>query len=101
MFPQQQSHSSLRSNNNDFAGGDQNEHNSANFIRCEASASHLPSRVCAPNEEAPESEDTGATLDETARKEQEYLRQRLREELKREPSEEELNEWLRQHTEGY
>ena len=54
-----------------------------NFIRCEASASHLPSQVCAPHEEAPESEDTGATLDEAARDEQEYLRQRLREELKR------------------
>ena len=42
-----------------------------------------------------------ATLEDTARQERDYLRARLRDELKREPSEEELNEWLRQHTEGY
>ncbi|MGH9942655.1 MAG: hypothetical protein ACRD9R_09915 [Pyrinomonadaceae bacterium] len=40
-------------------------------------------------------------LEEAARSEHEYLRGRLRDELGREPSEEELNEWLRQHTEGY
>ena len=43
----------------------------------------------------------GGTLEETARREQEYLRDRLREELGREPTEGELSEWLRQHTEGY
>ena len=43
----------------------------------------------------------GATLEETARREQEYLRERLRQELGREPTEGELSEWLRQHTEGY
>ena len=42
-----------------------------------------------------------ATLEDAAEREQEYLRQRLREELGREPTEEELNEWLREHTEGY
>ena len=42
-----------------------------------------------------------ATLDEVAEREHEYLRQRLRNELQREPTEEELNEWLREHTEGY
>jgi hypothetical protein len=42
-----------------------------------------------------------ATLEDAAAREQEYLRQRLREELGREPSQEELNEWLREHTEGY
>jgi len=36
-----------------------------------------------------------------ARSEHEYLHQRLREDLGREPSEAELDEWLRQHTEGY
>ena len=36
-----------------------------------------------------------------AREEQEFLRERLRAELKREPSEEELDEYVRQHTEGY
>ena len=55
----------------------------------------------APDEEASISEAPGTALDEMVRKEQEYLRQRLRDELKREPTEEELNEWLRQHTEGY
>ncbi len=41
------------------------------------------------------------TLEDTARQEREYLRERLRAELQREPGEEELNEWLRRHTEGY
>jgi hypothetical protein len=40
-------------------------------------------------------------LDDVARTEQEYLVKRLREELGREPTEAELDEWLRQHTEGY
>ena len=53
------------------------------------------------NEEGNEPEDEGAALDETAQTEREYVRGRLREELKREPSEEEVDEWLRQHTEGY
>ena len=44
-----------------------------------------------------------ATTDseDVAQTEHEYLHQRLREELGREPTEEELDEWLRQHTEGY
>lgn len=41
------------------------------------------------------------SLDEAARGEREYLRGRLRDELGREPTDAELNEWLRQHTEGY
>ena len=41
------------------------------------------------------------SLDEAARNEGEYLRGRLRDELGREPTEAELDEWLRQHTEGY
>lgn len=53
-------------------------------------------------EEETEPEDRDETpLDDAARSEREYVRQRLREELKREPSEVELDEWLRQHTEGY
>jgi len=40
-------------------------------------------------------------LEEVAEIEHEYLHQRLREELGREPTEGELDEWLRQHTEGY
>jgi hypothetical protein len=46
-------------------------------------------------------DDSDAKLAGVARTEHEYLHQRLREELGREPSEEELDEWLRQHTEGY
>lgn len=40
-------------------------------------------------------------LNEVAQGEQEYLHERLRGDLGREPTEEELAEWLRQHTEGY
>lgn len=43
----------------------------------------------------------GDTLEDAARDEREYTRGRLREELEREPSEEEVNEWLRRQTEGY
>jgi hypothetical protein len=59
---------------------------------------------------APEEEPSGdgaggksdsGTLEDAARGEREYARGRVREELGREPTEEELNEWLRQHTEGY
>ena len=40
-------------------------------------------------------------LEEAARDEHEYVRERLREELGREPTDEETDEWLRQQTEGY
>jgi len=40
-------------------------------------------------------------LGDLAAGEHDYLHQRLREELGREPTEAELDEWLRQHTEGY
>jgi hypothetical protein len=40
-------------------------------------------------------------LEDAARDEREYVRERLREELGREPAQEELDEWLRRHTEGY
>ena len=48
-------------------------------------------------------EEGGATgsLDDVARREREDMRPRLRDELGREPTEEELDEWLRRHTEGY
>jgi hypothetical protein len=50
-----------------------------------------------------DSEPTGADagLEDAARAEHDYLHQRLREELQREPTEQELDEWLRRHTEGY
>ena len=50
-----------------------------------------------------DAEDTNseAKLEDVAKIEHEYLHQRLRDDLGREPTEEELDEWLRQHTEGY
>ena len=54
------------------------------------------------SEETPEPEGTtDAPLEDAARSEREYVRQRLREELQREPTEEEVDQWLRRHTEGY
>jgi hypothetical protein len=59
---------------------------------------------------APEEEPAGdgaggagdaGTLEDAARGEREYARGRVREELGREPTEEEVNEWVREHTEGY
>ncbi len=41
------------------------------------------------------------SLEDAVKDEQEYLRERLRDELKREPTEAELDEWQRRHTEGY
>ena len=48
-----------------------------------------------------EPKDADAELEDAARSERSYVRERLREELKREPTEQEVDEWLRQHTEGY
>jgi len=45
--------------------------------------------------------ESSAKLEDVAKTEHEYLHQRLRDDLGREPTEEELDEWLRQHTEGY
>lgn len=52
-------------------------------------------------EDAPPPSGDDSSLDEAARDEREYVRHRLRDELQREPSEEEVDEWLRHHTEGY
>ena len=56
-----------------------------------------------PSEEPRDETDDAAdaSLEDAARGEQEYLRKRLRDELQREPTEEEMSEWLREHTEGY
>ena len=43
----------------------------------------------------------GETLADAARDEREVAAHRLREELNRDPTEEEIDEWLQQHTEGY
>jgi hypothetical protein len=58
-------------------------------------------RVDASSEEETEPGDGDAPLDDAARSERDYVRERLREELKREPTDIEVDEWLRQHTEGY
>ena len=60
---------------------------------------------CAGQDSAPNDredvEEPEPDLAGVVREEQEYLRERLRTELGREPSEDELNEWLREHTESY
>ena len=43
----------------------------------------------------------GESLEDAARDAREVGRTRLREELEREPTDEEIDEWLRRHTEGY
>ncbi|MBV9209924.1 MAG: hypothetical protein JOZ52_04815 [Acidobacteria bacterium] len=55
------------------------------------------------NQNRPDAEGAAgdAPLEEAVREEREYVRLRLREELGREPTDEEVDEWLRQHTEGY
>jgi hypothetical protein len=53
------------------------------------------------SESAGDGDDGDATLEDAAEREREYVRRRLRDELGRDPTEEELNEWLREHTEGY
>ena len=60
-------------------------------------------RLAAAPEEDAAGEPRGGdeSLEEAARSEQEYLRGRLREQLGREPTEQEQDEWLRRHTEGY
>ncbi len=45
--------------------------------------------------------DADNSLEEAFEKERADMRERLRGELKREPTEKELDEWLQQHTEGY
>ena len=51
--------------------------------------------------DVPAPEDVDDSLDEAAETERDYVRRRLRDETGREPSEEEMDEWLRRHTEGY
>jgi hypothetical protein len=51
-------------------------------------------------DETPASEGDDS-LEEAAETERDYVRRRLRDESGREPSEEEVDEWLRRHTEGY
>jgi hypothetical protein len=48
-----------------------------------------------------EVEQGGDSLEDAARDSQEVARAGLREELGREPNDAEIDEWLREHTEGY
>jgi hypothetical protein len=48
-----------------------------------------------------DNENEDSELAEAAQQETEFVRLRLRDELGRDPTEEELNEWLREHTESY
>ncbi len=54
-----------------------------------------------PTDEATGKSDNGDTLEDVGRQEEDYMRERLRQELGREPTEEEVSAWLRRHTEGY
>ncbi len=54
-----------------------------------------------PSAEGAPSGNVEPELEEVARIEREYVRGRLREELKREPTDAEMDEWLRQQTEGH
>lgn len=45
--------------------------------------------------------DGGDTLADAALDEREVAARRLHEELNRDPTDEEIDEWLRHHTEGY
>ena len=46
-------------------------------------------------------EDEDSELTEVAKEEEEFVRERLTAELGRKPTREELDEWLREHTESY
>jgi hypothetical protein len=51
--------------------------------------------------EAQNGESTSSELNKVAREEREFVQRTLKEKLGREPSEGEVNEWLREHTESY
>lgn len=51
--------------------------------------------------EEPNGPPPGDSLEDLGRSERDYVRERLRRELNRDPTDEEVNDWLRNHTEGY
>jgi hypothetical protein len=51
--------------------------------------------------EARKSEEGANDLTEVAREGVEFVRETLKQNLGREPTEDEVNEWLREHTESY
>ena len=62
---------------------------------------HEPSRAGETTGQGVGGDGADNSLEDAARDEREYARVRLRAELGREPTEEEVSEWLRQQTEGY
>ena len=62
---------------------------------------HEPSRAGETTGQGFGGDGADNSLEDAARDEREYARVRLRAELGREPTEEEVSEWLRQQTEGY
>ena len=73
-------------------------------LAIETSLANREIQVMTLDDEQKQDDDNSLTegkLEEVAEREHEYLHQRLREDLGREPTEAELDEWLRQHTEGY
>ena len=73
----------------------------AYFAVLEICHEEFASPTVSSSADTPDEQDTDTPLEDVARAEREYVRQRLREDLQREPTEEEVDEWLRQHTEGY
>ena len=68
-------------------------------IECEAGFVIIETSI--RNAEVKVMTDDESNLAETVKEEAEFLREKLREQFGREPTEEELNEWLREHTESY
>jgi DNA-directed RNA polymerase specialized sigma subunit len=66
----------------------------------EDSSESAPRAGTAEGQNAAEAE-VGDSLADAARDEREVGAARLREELNRDPTDEEIDEWLRRHTEGY
>jgi hypothetical protein len=101
MLQQKKSHLSLRGNYGFMLTLDKGTEVSSGFGSYLISRNIASKRFDASSEEAPAPDELETPLDDAAQSEREYVRERLREELKREPTETELDEWLRQHTEGY
>ena len=70
-------------------------------IVIESSLDNGEFRIMSPNNDYVTEGNQETGLNDVVQTEQEFVRQKLREELGREPTEEELNEWLREHTESY
>jgi hypothetical protein len=101
MLQQKQSHLFLRGNYGFMLTLDKGIEMSSGFRSYQVSHNTASNLFDASSEEAPAPDDLETPLEDAAQSERDYVRQRLREELKREPTEQELDEWLRQHTEGY